>query len=108
MGDHGIKWWGDHVDLDYAGDLSILDESVSKMNELLDFLWVQGARISPKYTLRRLSRLGISEDEKLTLGNEKIDQMISFTYLGFINIKDNGSSKDVKSRKAKAQVVFSQ
>ena len=35
MGDRGIKWGGKSIlDLDYADDLSILDESVSKMNEL--------------------------------------------------------------------------
>ena len=28
-------------------------------------------------------RLGISEDEKVTLGNEKIDQVDKFTYLGY-------------------------
>ena len=47
-------------------------------------------------------RLGISEDEKVTLGNEKIDQVSSFTYLGIIISKDGGSSEDVKSRIAKA------
>ena len=37
IGDHGIKW-GEKtlLDLDYADDLSILDEIVSKMNELLE------------------------------------------------------------------------
>jgi hypothetical protein len=35
MRDHGIKWGGgDLLDLDYADDLSILDEGVSKINEL--------------------------------------------------------------------------
>ena len=34
MGDHGIKWGGKTLlDVDYTDDLSILDESVSKMNE---------------------------------------------------------------------------
>jgi hypothetical protein len=47
-------------------------------------------------------RLGISEDKKMTLGNEKIDQVDSFTYLGSIISKDGGSSEDVKSRIAKA------
>ena len=51
-------------------------------------------------------RLGISEDEKVTLGNEKIDQVGSFTYLGSIISKDGGSSEDVKSGTAKAQRVF--
>ena len=39
IGDHGIKW-GEKMllDLDYVHDLSILDKSVSKMNELLEVL----------------------------------------------------------------------
>ena len=53
-------------------------------------------------------RLGISEDEKVTLGNEKIDQVGSFTYLDSIISKDGGSSEDVKYRIAKARGVFSQ
>jgi hypothetical protein len=53
-------------------------------------------------------RLGISEDEKVKLGHEKIDQVDSFTYLGSIISKDGWSSENVKSRTAKAQGVFSQ
>ena len=46
IGDYGIKWGGRTLlDLDYADDLSILDESVSKMNEFLEVLRVQGAKI---------------------------------------------------------------
>ena len=37
IGEHGIKWEGKiFLDLDYADDLSILDEIVSIMNELLE------------------------------------------------------------------------
>ena len=36
-GDHGIKLGGKRLlDLHYPGDLSVLDESVSIMNELLE------------------------------------------------------------------------
>ena len=46
MGDYEIKRGEKKLlDLDYADDLSILDENVSKMNELLEVLRVQGARI---------------------------------------------------------------
>ena len=55
--------------------------------------------------LRRL-RLGIFEDEKVTLGNEKIYQVGSFTYLNSITSKDGRSREDVKSRIAKGS--FSQ
>ena len=111
IGDHGIKWGGRTLlDLDYADDLSILDESVSKMNEFLEVLRVQGAKIGLKINVKKTKslRLGISEDEQVTLGNEKIDQVGSFSYLGSIISKDGGSSEDVKSRIAKAQGVFSQ
>ena len=85
MGEHGIKWEGKtFVDLDYANDLSILDESVTKMNELLKVLRVQDARIGLTIDVKKTKslRLGISEDEKVTLGNEKIDEVINFD-LGF-------------------------
>ena len=94
--------------LHYADDLSILDESLSKMNEFLEVLQVEGARIGLKINVKKTKslRLGISEDEKVTLGNEKIDHVGSFTYLGSIISKDGRSSKDVKSRIAQAQSVF--
>ena len=66
------------LELDYADDLSILDESVSKINELLEVLQVQGARIGLKINVKRTKSLAISEDEKVMLGNEKIDQVGSF------------------------------
>ena len=46
-------------------------------------------------------RLVISEEEKVSLADEKIDQVGSFTYLGSIISKDGGSIEDVKSRIAK-------
>ena len=95
IGDHGIKWGGKTLlDLDYADDLSKLYGSMSKMNEFLEVLRVQDARIGLKINVKKTKslRLGISEDEKVTLGNETIDQVGSFTCLGSIISKDSGSS----------------
>ena len=75
IGDHEIKWGGKTLmDLDYADDLSILDESASKMSEFLEVLRVQGARIGLKINVKKTKslRLGIRKHEKVTLGNEKI------------------------------------
>ena len=110
MGDHWIKWGGKTLmDLDYTDDLSILNESASKMNGLLEVLRVQGTRKGLKINVKKIKslRLGLTEDENVTLGNEKIDQVGIFTYLGSIISKDGGSSDDIKSRIAKAQGVFS-
>ena len=66
MGDHGFKWRGKTpLDLDYADDLSILDERVMKMNEFLEILRVQGYRVGLKTNVKKFKsiRLGISEDE---------------------------------------------
>ena len=79
-------------------------------SQKIKVLRVQGARIGSKINVKKTKslRLGISEDEKVPLGNEKIDQVGSFTYLGSIISKDGGSSKDAKSRIAKAKCVFFQ
>ena len=87
MGEHRIKHGGkSFMDLDYADDLSILDESVSKMNELLEVLQIQGARIGLKINVKKTKsqRLEISDYEKVALGNKKIDELDSFIYLGNI------------------------
>ena len=56
--------------------------------------------------LRRLSR--ISEDEKVMVGDEKIDRVDSFTYLSGMIRKDGECSENVKSEIVKARGVFSQ
>ena len=83
---------------------------MSKKKEFLEVLRVQGATIGLKTNVKKTKslRLWISEDEKVTLGNDMIDQVGSFTYFGSIISKDGGSSADVKSRIAKAQGVISQ
>ena len=93
---------------DYADDLSILLESVSKMNELSEVLRVQGATTDSKTDFKKTKslRLGKSEDEKVTLGNEKIDQVGSLIYFGSIVSEGGGSSEGVKSRIAKGSGCF--
>ena len=76
IGEHEIKWGSKTLlDLEYADDLSILDENLAK--------WMNFWR----------------------LGNEKINQVDSFTYLSSITSKAGGCSEDVKSRIAKTQGV---
>ena len=91
MEDRGIKWGGKNLlDLDYADDLSILYQNVCKMNELLEVFRVQGARLGFKINVKKNKslRLRISEDENVTLGSKKIDQVDNFTYFGSIISKD--------------------
>ena len=69
---------------------------------------VQGARKDLKINIKKAKsqRLGIGEDEKVTFGNENIDQVYIFIYLGSIVSKDDGFLEHVKSRIAKTQGVL--
>ena len=53
------------LDLDYADDLRILDEKVSKMKEFLEVLRVKGTRTDLKINVKKTKSLGlgISENE---------------------------------------------
>ena len=57
------------LNLDYVNNLRILGDYVSKMNEFLEVLRVQGARISLKINVKKTKslRLGISEGEEVML-----------------------------------------
>jgi len=71
-------------------------------------LQVQGAGISLKINVKETKslRVEISQDEKVTLSNETINQVESFTYIGIIISKDGGCLEDIKSSVAKVPVVF--
>jgi len=75
-----------------------LDESVNKINELFGVLRVQGVskcfKVNVKKTITQ--RLEISEDKKMTLGKQKIDQVDSFTYLGALLVNTVGAVKMLK------------
>ena len=54
------------VDLDYAADLSVIDENVGRINKFLDILRVRWARIGLKVNVKKTMSLllGVSEYEK--------------------------------------------
>jgi len=58
MGKHLIQWESRTLlNLDYADDLKILDENVSKMNELLEVLRAKGAVIGFKLNVKKTKSL---------------------------------------------------
>ena len=77
------------------------------MNNFLEVLRIQGARIGLKISVRKIKSLwlGINEGEEVMLCNYKIDQVDSSTYLGSI-ISKKGCSKDIEYKVAKAPGFF--
>ena len=68
------------------------------MNEFLEVLHVQGAKIGLKINVKKTKslRLGISEDEQVTLDNEKIDQVGASVTLVVLLVKMVGAVKMLK------------
>ena len=58
MGKHRIQWRSRTLlNLDFADDLKILDENVSKMNELLEVLRAKGGVIGFKFNVKKTKSL---------------------------------------------------
>ena len=90
MGDHGIIWGGKTLlDLDYADNLSIIDENVSKMNELLEVLRVQDARIGLKINFKKTKFT-------MTLVTKKLISWAASLTLVVILVKTVGAVKRLK------------
>ena len=68
MGEQEIHWGSKTLlRLNYADDLSILDENATKMNEFMKVQRVHGARIDLRLKIH-VKR--ISEEEKVMMDNE--------------------------------------
>ena len=96
------------LDFDFADDLRILGENIIKMNNFLKVLRTWDERIGLKIHVQksRSFSMGISEEGEMILGNEKIDQVDSFIYLGISVSKNGGCCGDGKSGTADVQGVF--
>lgn len=70
------------------------------MNDIYEVLRAQGTWTALKINIKKskLLRLGISKSEEVMLGDKKINQVDSFTYLGSIKSKDGGCSEDANRR----------
>ena len=96
MGDLEIKWGGKTLlDLDCAGDLSVLDESLSKMNELLEVLQVQSDSIGLKIIVKKTKSLrrGISEDERWGWVTKRLIRWAASLTLVVLLVKTVGAVK---------------
>ena len=86
------------LDLNYTDEMSILDENVSKMNEVLEVSPVHGTRIALEINDKKTKspRLGIGEGEEMTLDNEKINQVDSSLTLTALLVKTVDPMKMLK------------
>ena len=107
---NGIQWtFSDQLDdLDFADDIALLSHSNKQMQAKVDkmhaFSGSVGLRIHPGKT--QVMRVRSSSVEPIRLGQEALEDVDSFTYLGSIIDTKGGVTADIKARIGKARQSF--
>lgn len=112
-GAKGLKWniFGERLeDLDFADDIALLAHRHSEMQEKLDNLVIESAKVGlnlnvSKTVAMRLDTL--NEYQPFKVDGNDIKWLDNFEYLGsFISNTDGGTERDVVSRISKARHAF--
>ena len=90
------------TDLDFADDISLLSDSISKAQKLLDLVQVECKKIGLKINASKTKFIALNSADNIKLmagPEEEIERVEDFKYLGSHVMS---SSKDIKVRKGKA------
>ncbi|GFS16209.1 acid-sensing ion channel 4 [Elysia marginata] len=104
---NGIQWtlWTQLEDLDFADDLALLSPRHTQMqaktttlNKLSEYI---GLRIHPAKS--KVLRVGTQTSEAVMIGDQPLEDVDAFCYLGSNIDQEGGTSKENKARIGKAQ-----
>ncbi|GFR62101.1 LINE-1 retrotransposable element ORF2 protein [Elysia marginata] len=107
---NGIQWtlWTKLEDLDFADDLALLSRSHTQMqaktttlNKLSESI---GLRIHPAKS--KVLRVGTQTSEAVMIGDQPLEDVDAFCYLGSNIDLEGGTSKEIKARIGNAQAAF--
>ena len=107
---NGIQWTFTEKldDLDFADDLALLSHSHSQMQRKTETL----DRISARTGLKihagktKVLRIKAATDAPITLRDEPLEDVQSFTYLGSVLNVEGENDEDIKIRIQKARAAF--
>ena len=97
-------------DLDFADDLCLLSEAHGEMQTKLGDLIKEAGKVVLAINAKKTKalRVNTNKTETFMLGDESIEDVESFVYLGSKVTKDGGATQDVAQRIQKAKVAFVQ
>ena len=107
----GIQWslTSQLHELDFADDIALLSHSCqhaqAKVQSLASTAKLTGLNIKKSKT-NKVMRVKNVSHYPITLDNEALDDVSSFTYLGSVISTDGGSERDVQTRIGKARSAF--
>jgi hypothetical protein len=98
------------ADLDFADDIALLAGNRVDLQNLTDKLSDVGGCIGMRISSEKTKTMSVGAKtqraQQIVVGNETIDDVERFTYLGSILATDGGSEIDAKCRIGKAAAVF--
>ena len=106
----GIQWtlWTQLDDLDFADDLALLSHNRQQMQNKTTSLASHssqvGLHIHPDKT--KILKINASSTEAVKLGDNNLEEVKSFTYLGSVINQQGGTDADVKTRIGKARASY--
>jgi len=106
----GIQWtlMSKLEDLDFADDLALLSHRLQHMQEKMDSLKEASQRVGLKISQEKtkLLRVNTVQEEDITIGEQAVEEVDKFVYLGSVISKTGGTDEDIQARIRKAQQAF--
>ena len=108
--DDGIDWVGNGrlPDLAYADDVALLSKDTRDMNRMTEKLEREARKVGLEINQRKTKVLVVqpSEDVRVELGGEVIEEVDWFEYLGSVVCNDGDVRKEVSIRTGKTGAAF--
>ena len=107
---NGIQWtlWTQLDDFDFADDLALLSHKQQQMqnktSSLASHASQVGLHIHPNKS--KILKVNASSTEAVKLGDNNLEEVETFTYLGSVVNQQGGTDADVKTRIGKARASF--
>ena len=106
----GIRWNFTTIleDLDFADDIALLSSAIKHLQLKTTKLEENAAKVGLKLNAKKckVMKTNSKNEDKLKVGDNEVEEVESFTYLGANVTKDGGGTADVKRRIALASAQF--
>lgn len=107
---HGLRWGtGQLTDLDFADDVALLRKTQPGLVQMTSALEVEAAKVGLRISASKskILRVGYTGPHMaITVGQQQLQEVEEFTYLGSVITADGGSDRDVTCRIGKAAAMF--
>ena len=108
--DTGISVQGEKIsNLRFADDIDLIEETRDQLQQNVQLLSENAKKAGLKINIDKTKTMVFGQqniDRELMVDNKQIENVQEFTYLGSILTWDNSSSKDIRTRIAKAKGIM--